>query len=266
MDTKVGGIIARTFARDKEFIASFMQVDIEYNAVTRKYTLVNKEDVEKNTLYKYLLGVFHMNGISSLSMRLKDRMMLEEIPTGVDYLPVLLKAMEEGKVVQFDYQSYYSKESLFHFEIIPCFIRLFKQRWYLIGEYLDRSRTRVLALERMQNLVTGDKKIAPSPDILPGIYYHHHYGIIHTTERAVEIQLKVYGEEYDYIVSTPFHCSQKEIEKKNDYAVISLYLVPTLDFKQSVLSHGDGIEVLSPVSFREEIKQDIQRMFARYTE
>jgi len=149
---------ARTFSRDKEFIASVMQVDIEYDSVTRKYTLVNKDDVEKNTIYKYLLSVFHINGISSLSIRLKDRMMLEEIPTGVEYLPVLLKAMEEEKVVKFDYQSYYSKESLFHFEVIPCFLRLFKQRWYLICEYLDRSRTRVLALERMQNLVAGNKK------------------------------------------------------------------------------------------------------------
>jgi len=76
----------------------------------------------------------------------------------------------------------------------------------------------------------------------------------------------VYDKEYDYIVSTPFHYSQREIERKNEYAVIRLYLIPTLDFKQRILSHMDKVEVLSPASFREEIKQDILRILTRYTE
>ena len=38
-------------------------------------------------------------------------------------------------------------------------------------------------------------------------------------------------------------------------AVFSYFLSPTFDFKQEILSHGAGIEVLAPEWFREEVME-----------
>lgn len=40
-------ILPRTFARDKEFIADTFQLDIEYDGKSRKYELVNADEIMK---------------------------------------------------------------------------------------------------------------------------------------------------------------------------------------------------------------------------
>ena len=72
-------------------------------------------------------------------IRRKDQMMFEPAPTGIEHLETMLKAIEEGRTVQFDYQSYYSNEPARAWEMIPCFLCIFEGRWYLIAELTDRS-------------------------------------------------------------------------------------------------------------------------------
>ena len=45
-------------------------------------------------------------------IRRKDQMMFEHAPTGIEHLETMLKAIEEGRTVQFDYQSYYRDSRL----------------------------------------------------------------------------------------------------------------------------------------------------------
>ncbi|WP_353934109.1 WYL domain-containing protein [uncultured Parabacteroides sp.] len=64
-----------------------------------------------------------------------------------------MDAIDKGRTVCFNYTSYYAKEKTYNIEVIPCFVRLFEHRWYLICEYPDHSQIRVLALEQMENLI-----------------------------------------------------------------------------------------------------------------
>lgn len=59
-------IIARTFARDKEFIADVTQVNIEYNQRTRKYTLANPEVIGEKQLRFRTRPIMHpARGVNS---------------------------------------------------------------------------------------------------------------------------------------------------------------------------------------------------------
>lgn len=60
-------ISERTFNRDREFIASSFQIDIEYDARIRKYVLRNKEVIGENPIYRYLLSSLHINNSSFAS-------------------------------------------------------------------------------------------------------------------------------------------------------------------------------------------------------
>ena len=148
----------RTFDRDRRYIASTFQIDIDFDPRLKKYHLVNPEEIQDNPIFKYLLGSIHVNNLSTLALRHKDKIMLQEIPTGVELLQVMLNAIDLGRTVCFDYTSYYAKGKIFTYEVIPCFVRMFESRWYLICEYLDHSQTRVLALERMRRLSIGEKQ------------------------------------------------------------------------------------------------------------
>ena len=257
-------ISERTFNRDREFIASSFQIDIEYDARIRKYSLRNKEVIEENPIYRYLLSSLHINNLSAMAIKHKDKIMLQNPPTGVELLHTVLNAIDQGRTLCFDYVSYYAKDRTLHFELIPAFVRLFEQRWYLIGEFTDRSQTRVLALERMHNLVIGKKQLSASPNITPQEFYDGCFGVIRDDKQAQTIKLKVYDKQVDYIRSLPLHASQQEIETGKDYAIFQYYFRPSFDFVQEILWHRDKVEVIEPKILREEVISLLRQMLERY--
>ncbi len=256
-------ILPRTFARDKEFIADTFQLDIEFDKSEKKYELVNAEDLKASSLYKYLLGSFHVNTLAGMTVKHRNKVMIQDVNTGVEYLSVILDAIERKRTISFDYTSYYAKDTPKHYEVIPCFVRLFEHRWYVICEYPDHTQTRVLALERMANLQVGNKKAIPSPQINPTDFYNGCFGVIRDDKKPTVVLLKVYGKQVDYVRSLPIHPSQEEVETGDGYAVFSYYLRPSFDFVQHLLWQKQ-VEVLKPLSLREEMKQELESMLARY--
>lgn len=87
----------RMFLRDREYIASTFQLDIEYDGHIRKYRLNNREVIRQNPLYRYLLSSMHVENMSELLVRHRDRVMLQEPPTGTEWLCVLLDAIERRR-------------------------------------------------------------------------------------------------------------------------------------------------------------------------
>jgi predicted DNA-binding transcriptional regulator YafY len=257
-------IYQKKLSRDIKHIADCFGLDIEYSPAMRGYFLKNKDAIKNEALYKYLLDAFHVRELNTLAVRHKDKIMFQDTPTGVEHLKIMLNAIDAKKTVIFDYHSYYEPDKHMHFEIIPCFLRMFEGRWYLICEYLDRSKVRVLTLERMKNVTVGTTHRECSPQINPDDYYGECFGIIHDEEKPVVIRLKVYGQQIAYIRSQPLHPSQHETETSTDYAVFSYYLRPSFDFMQKILWNREMVEILSPQDVRDEIKRLINEMLNRY--
>ena len=42
------------------------------------------------------------------------------------------------------------------------------------------------------------------------------------------------------------------------------YVVPTFELRQEILGFGSSVEVLSPASLRDEIKEEIEKMNKQY--
>ena len=57
----------RTFDRDRRYIASTFQIDIDFDPRLKKYHLVNPEEICDNPIFKYLLGSIHVNNLSTLA-------------------------------------------------------------------------------------------------------------------------------------------------------------------------------------------------------
>lgn len=257
-------ITAKSFGRYKEYIGEIIGLDIEYSPHLRIYIVKNREVVDNNQLYRYILDAFHINEIRSLAIRHRKKIMLQEAPIGIEYLSIILQAINNKQTAIFSYRSYYTPDRLFHFEIIPCFLRLFEGRWYLICEYLDRSQVRVLALERMSEIAIGKNLFTPSSHINPQDYYSDCYGIIRDDKEPQVIKLKVYDKQADYVRSQPIHHTQEEIEKRERYSIFSYYLRPSFDFVQKLLWNMDKVEVIKPAELRQEMKDILGNMLRRY--
>lgn len=99
-----GDILPRTFLRYNDYILLNFPCYIEFNAATQKYYLI-KNDYNKGnqSLYEYLLSAFHIEGMSELAIKHRDRIMLTDSPTGIENVQPILKAVDANKGIEFDY-------------------------------------------------------------------------------------------------------------------------------------------------------------------
>ena len=142
----------RTFLRYKDYIDETFPCYIEYNARTGKYELHRHRALygEDDSLYDYLLSAYHIEGMTELALKHRDKIMLSEAPTGVENVQIILEAIDKNKGIECDYYSFNHK-TVKHQLLIPYFLRTWEQRWYLAAEPDNRHHgISIFALERME--------------------------------------------------------------------------------------------------------------------
>ena len=165
--------------------------------------------------------------------------------------------MRDGLKMEMTYQSY-GRDSATSYPFEPYFVKVFKQRWYVIGK---SDLVRIHALDRIQDLKISEDKFEMPAEVVPEEYFQHCFGIIHDEEIAPQsVKLKVTAWQANYLRALPIHNSQREVEVKDGYVVFDCFVKPTFDFRQEILSMGDRIEVIAPLSFREEMKNLTDKM------
>ena len=181
-----------------------------------------------------------------------------------DHLSPILAAMKTDTTLRITYQSYWRNESS-TFELEPYCVKLFKQRWYLVGRSPHIDQVRIYALDRILNLETLEKKFKMPKKFDGIVFFKDFYGIIANDNAKVEtVRLKVSANQSNYLRSLPLHSSQKELIRSGDYSIFELHLCPEFDFQQEILSKTPEIEVLSPDWLREEIAEKVKVMWEKY--
>ena len=260
-------IIPRTFLRYKDFIEVNFPCYIEYNAKTGKYELHRHKALygEDDSLFDYLLSAYHIEGITELALKHREKIMLTEAPTGVENVQMILEAIDKKKGIECDYYSFNKKTKKSHV-MIPYFLRTWEQRWYLAAELNNHHHgIAIFALERMDNLSLTEEKMTPTHNITVDEYFDGCFGANHSDEQKPErILIKVYSTQVEYVKALPIHESQKEIETTDEWSIFEYRLVPCYNFYQQLLWHREKLEVIEPQYVRDEIKITIQKMLEHY--
>lgn len=261
-----GEIIPRTFTRYKEFIEENFPCQIEYNAKTRKYCLKRDHMYGEDAgLYNYLLSAYHIEGMAELAIKHRDKVRLLQAPTGAENVEIVLEAIDKRKALLCDYYSF-NKVTKKEQRLIPYFLKTWEQRWYLVAEPDNRHHgLSVFAMERMDNIRLTEEKATPSNDITVDEYFEGSFGVNHSdNQKAERVIIKVYGSQADYIRALPIHESQREMEHTDEYTIFEYHIVPCYNLYQQLLWHRERLEVLEPLSMREEIKCIIKKMSGMY--
>jgi len=260
-------IIPRTFLRYKDFIEVNFPCYIEYNARTGKYELHRHKALygEDDSLFDYLLSAYHIEGMTELALKHREKIMLSDAPTGVENVQMILEAIDKKKGIVCDYYSFNKKTKKSHV-MIPYFLRTWEQRWYLAAELNNHHHgIAIFALERMDNLSLTEEKMTPTHNITVDEYFDGCFGANHSDEQKPErILIKVYSTQVEYVKALPIHESQKEIETTDEWSIFEYRLVPCYNFYQQLLWHREKLEVIEPQYVRDEIKITIQKMLEHY--
>ena len=234
-----GEIIPRTFARYKDYIAETFPCYIDYNQSTNQYFLKRYHQYgQDDTLYNYLLSAYHIEGMSELVVKHRDKVKLMEAPTGVENVQIILEAIDKQKGIECDYYSFdraTKKQQL----LVPYFLKTWEQRWYLAAEPDNHHHgISIFALERMDNIRLTEQKILPSNDVTADEYWEGSFGVNHSDNQVPKrIVIKVYGSQANYVRALPIHESQKELECTDEYTIFDYHIVSCFNLYQQLLWH-----------------------------
>ncbi len=262
-DMSEGVELARsTFARHKDAIEDIFGIYIECDRQNGyEYYIGNDYVLRENSVQNWMLSTLSVNNVISESLSLQDRILLQEVPYEGDYLKMVIDAMKNGVRIAVDYRKY-GTDRPNHLDFEPYCIKMFKQRWYVLGHF-HRDATEekpesdyfgVFSFDRILNMSLTDTKFKIDPDFDAQAYFDECYGILvgdgTKTERIV---IRAYGYERYYIRDLPIHKSQREIGRGENYADFELCMRPTLDLSGHLLSCGNQIKVLSPQWLADEL-------------
>lgn len=257
-------ISRNTFLEYKRKAEDLFDINIVCNRKTNKYYIENLELLRTNPLKQWLLS--SMSAITTMKQfkALSNRIMLEQTFGGENLLPVVTEAMTAGLCLVMLYKPFWYDEP-YQLVIEPYFVRLFKQRWYLIGSSHKHNAIRTFAFDRICDINISEDKFIMPEGLNVESYFSDSFGIMQQDNVQMEtIRLKFIAEQGIYIETRPLHHSQKLISRTNEYMVFEFKLKPTFDFFQELMSYGSDLEVLSPHSLRKKITDCARAMFETY--
>ncbi len=254
----------RTFLRDKEAISKILKTDIIYRRSSNTYAIdVDEEDEFQEDVFDNLLLVEAFRNVQGK----KDVMLFEQRKSrGLQWLNGLVHAITHHKVITLHYTKFW--EGVSYKKVLePYALKEFKNRWYLLAHEKNDEKyfIKTFGLDRISDL-----EIAPST-FKPKKYdaekdFENSFGIISTlNETPEEIILVFDSDQGSYIKTLPLHHSQEILIDDENELSIKLKLVPTYDFEQEILSHGKRVKIISPESFRNKMKSEVEEMIKNFS-
>ena len=252
----------RTFFNHRDAISQIFGIEIKNDRELGYH--IPLAQMGENNLRAWMLQTLSVNNLLNECADLKDRILFENVPSAKSFLEDIINIMRDGNAMNLTYQSY-RNEVPYTFLAHPYCLKMFKQRWYLLAKTPKYGWPTIYALDRVVDVEELDIKAEIPKDFNAKEYFSHFYGIITGDGNVPQIiKLKVRADQTFYFRSLPLHHSQEEIERTVDYSVFKYYVVPSVDFIQELLSHGDTVVVLEPGDFASEIKEIAQRMVDNY--
>lgn len=226
-----------------------------------KYYIENADDIKNGGLRNWLLNTISVSNLMMENKQLKDRILLEYVPSGQEHLQTIIGAMREGVLLNIIYHSYWRDEDT-TFDVMPLCIKLFKQRWYMVGQ---SNGCRIYALDRIKSITKTEKRFKMPKDWKAEEFFDGCFGIIVDNNVYKQtVKLKASAGQANYIRDLRLHESQKEVERNEKYSIFTYFLRPTFDFQQELLWNGEDIEVLEPAWLRKEMAGKINKMWSKY--
>ena len=260
-----GSILSkRTFYNHCQAVARHFGIDIECRRGRglNLYSIANPEAIEENSLTKWALDSFSLGELLIGNASIADKILLEDVPSGREWLEPILKALQNNRQIELEYENFFGVK--FAGSVNPLCVKLFKRRWYVLCQVRE-DRKRIFSLDRVKSLSVTDSTFLYPKDFMPADYFRDVFGIVAGTGGKIEnIVIRTYAELPGYLRSLPMHHSQREIGSNKDYTDFSLRLRPSFDFIQELLLHRDQLEVLSPQTLRDEIAEIISKMKSHY--
>ena len=253
----------RTFFHYRDGVEEMFDINIQCDKATFEYYIDDSGGENNARLLSWLVDSVSMSGTLSSARDISSRIILENVPSAREYLPVVIEAMKQNRCIRFSYKSYTRSRPTDGIVLEPYFVKIFKQLWYVIGLNVKDGQIKTYSLDRISRLNLLQDTFTMPENVKPSEFFKDCFGIITNQNSAKRIVLRVEPTQAKYFRALPLHSSQKE-EIHDNYSIFTYTMRITYDLKEELMSHGASIEVLEPKELKMMILDELKRALNNY--
>jgi hypothetical protein len=253
----------RTFFHYRDGVEEMFDINIQCDKSTFEYYIDDSGSEENARLKSWLVDSVSLSGMLSNAHDISGRIILENVPSAREHLPVIIDALKQNHRIGFSYKSYTRSRPTDGVVLEPYFVKIFKQLWYVIGLNVNDGLIKTYSLDRISRLNLLQETFTMPGDVNPSEFFKDCFGIITNKNSAKRIVLRVEPTQAKYFRALPLHPSQQE-EVHDEYSVFTYRMRITYDLKEEIMSHGASIEVLEPKELKTLICTELEQALMNY--
>ncbi|MDA3904956.1 MAG: WYL domain-containing protein [Bacteroidales bacterium] len=174
---------------------------------------------------------------------------------GIEHLGTLFNAILFKKVLEIEYQSFKSDKPNIS-EIYPYYLKQYNNRWFLFGKSTRFETLSIRSLDRIINIKEVEGIYVENTQFDFNEYFDDIIGISKIKDEKLElIELHFSSIQAPYILTKPLHGSQKNKHIDENGLTITIEVFPNYELWSLLLSFGKEVEVISPPSLKNNIKE-----------
>ena len=182
---------------------------------------------------------------------------------GLEFIDPIYEAIQNKKVLEIEYQSFKARQAS-KLTLHPQLLKEFNNRWFLLaskkGKYITLALDRISKIEHLKDEDYLDLNINGDE------YYKEVIGVTVSNIRAERIQFRVDKQNAPYVITKPFHASQRVIKHTNEGVVFNIFVQINFELERLILGFGETIEVLKPKKLRDRMLKKLKKSVENYSE
>ncbi|WP_350007654.1 WYL domain-containing protein [Phocaeicola dorei] len=187
--------------------------------------------------------------------------------TGIDkwYKPIF-EAIVAKKVIEINYHPF--GKDVRTVVVSPYHLKQYNNRWFLVAKRKDFDKMSNYAIDRIEGIKETTRTFEPlDNDFDFEEFFSDVVGVSVVEGAPVEnVILHVTDQAWNYITTKPLHESQSVLNSKQADGKweVRLKVQDNYELRSLLRSFGDSVEVMAPVTLRQEMKEMAQRVFQMY--
>ncbi|MFS4483657.1 WYL domain-containing protein [Hyunsoonleella sp. 2307UL5-6] len=217
---------------------------------------------------KQFQGFSHFEELGSMVQKLEDHVYTQKTQEkslidfeknenlkGLKFLDKLYQFVLKKQAIDITYQSFKARqESTFIFH--PYLLKEFRNRWFVIGKRQKNEGIMNLALDRIISVKKSSKSFEIDSNFNSENFYKNAIGVsVSPNLEPEDVLLYIAHKQAPYVLTKPFHHSQKEVSRDHYGVTISLKVQLNFELEKEILGLREGIKVIAPERLKRNIKE-----------
>lgn len=250
----------RTFFHARRAIEELFHIDI--NCTPRGEYYIEKGNKHSQAFTNWMLD----SAAVTSALQATDAtnyIEVEDVPSAREFLPIVIQATKNHEKIKFTYagfnRSRAEKDIIFH----PYLLKLYKQRWYMLGVKEHSEGLRTYALDRIKEMSILNETFERIDTLDCNDVFGNIIGITTSHAPTRTVRLQTTPTQAKYFRALPLHPSQSETVHEN-YSIFTYQLKINYELVHEIMSLGNAVKVLEPQELRVMVVTSLREALDQY--